>query len=612
VLERGGRVLVLDKNAFMGGNSTKATSGINGAGTRQQAALGIKDSPEVFLRDTAISAAKGQKDAPAYPLAKVLTFGSGPAVEWLIDSFGLDLSLVSRLGGHSEPRTHRGKERFPGMTITYALMEKLEEIAEKDPKRARVIVNARVTKLITDSNGAITGVEYTNQKDGKVHREEGVVIIATGGYAADYSETSILKKVRPELLKFPTTNGEHCTGDGIKFAEAIGAGTVDLEWVQVHPTGLVHPEDPDAKVKFLAAEALRGVGGLMLDGKGKRFVNELATRDFVSGEMWKNQGPFRLVLNSKSSKEIEWHCKHYQGRGLMKYFKTGREVAADIGVSADTLERVFNDYNSAARNNNDPFGKKFFQNAPYEMNDYYYVAIITPVVHYCMGGLHISPLAEVLTPKEQGGKVIPGLWATGEVCGGVHGKNRLGGSSLLDCVVYGRVSGDSATKYLLQQLSSDSSKANRRLGALSNHIGLNVSVDPSKKGVSIQLSWDDQKDQSGTTAQGTTSASTGTGSAANPEVAEMAAKPAAAAAAPVAPKTFTLADVAKHNKETDCWVAVNGQVLDVTHFLKDHPGGKQAILLFAGKDATAEFNMLHKPEVVQKYAANCILGTLAA
>merc|ERR1719265_2758094 len=80
---------------------------------------------------------------------------------------------------------------------------------------------------------------------------------------------------RPDLLHLPTTNGEHCTGDGIKMSEAIGAKTIDLEWVQVHPTGLVKPDEPDAKVKFLAAEALRGVGGLVLDANGKRFANEL-------------------------------------------------------------------------------------------------------------------------------------------------------------------------------------------------------------------------------------------------------------------------------------------------------------------------------------------------
>merc|ERR1719258_171745 len=93
----------------------------------------------------------------------------------------------------------------------------------------------------------------------------GPVILCTGGFGADFTANSLLAKYRPDLMHLPTTNGEHCTGDGIKMGEAIGGKTVDLEWVQVHPTGLVKPDDADAKIKFLAAEALRGVGGLILN-----------------------------------------------------------------------------------------------------------------------------------------------------------------------------------------------------------------------------------------------------------------------------------------------------------------------------------------------------------
>jgi len=148
----------------------------------------------------------------------------------------------------------------------------------------------------------------------------GPVIIATGGFGADFSQDSLLAKYRSDLMHLPTSNGEHCTGDGIKMGESIGARTIDLEWVQVHPTGLVNPKDPDAKVKFLAAEALRGVGGLIFDSNGKRFANELGRRDYVTGEMWKNKAPFRLCLNKAASEEIIWHCKHYTGRGVMKFY----------------------------------------------------------------------------------------------------------------------------------------------------------------------------------------------------------------------------------------------------------------------------------------------------
>ena len=130
VIERGARVVLLDKCSFLGGNSTKATSGINGALTRTQARLNIPDSADKFEDDIIKGAAGvGHTEAPAHtiPLAKVLAQGSGSSVDWLTEKFNLDLSLVAQLGGHSLPRTHRGKERFPGFTITYALMEGLEK-----------------------------------------------------------------------------------------------------------------------------------------------------------------------------------------------------------------------------------------------------------------------------------------------------------------------------------------------------------------------------------------------------------------------------------------------------------------------------------------------------
>merc|ERR1711874_50190 len=183
---------------------------------------------------------------------------------------------------------------------------------------------------------AVVGCEY--RKAGKVSKEFGPVVFASGGFGADFGNDSLLAQYRPDLLHLPTTNGEHCTGDGIKMGEAIGAKSIDLEWVQVHPTGLVKPDDPDAKVKFLAAEALRGVGGLVLDAHGKRFCNELGRRDYVTGEMWKNKPPFRLVLNYAASEEIIWHCKHYTGRGVMKMFESGKALATDMGVPVSVLE----------------------------------------------------------------------------------------------------------------------------------------------------------------------------------------------------------------------------------------------------------------------------------
>ena len=221
------------------------------------------------------------------------------------------------------------------MTITYALLEKYEEIASKSDK-CKLLNKAKVEKLLTDKNGDVNGVEYT--KDGKTFTAYGPVVLATGGYGADFSKEGLLLKHRPELEKFSTTNGEHCTGDGIKMSLNVGGDTDDLSLVQVHPTGLVNPKEPNAKVKFLAAEALRGCGAIMLDKNGNRFANELGRRDYVSTQMLNGQGPFRLILNAGAAKKIEWHCKHYTGRGLMKYMKDGKELANEMGISLSKLD----------------------------------------------------------------------------------------------------------------------------------------------------------------------------------------------------------------------------------------------------------------------------------
>merc|ERR1712113_1264475 len=156
VLENGGKVVLLDKSAFCGGNPTKATSGINGSATKTQAQQGIKDSVELFTSDTLKGGAKRPE------VVKVLCGNSGPDVDWLVEKFNLDLSLVARLGGHSMSRTHRGKERFPGMTITYALIQMLEKVSETTDK-ARIITKAKVHTLVTEEGGyenAVIGCIY--------------------------------------------------------------------------------------------------------------------------------------------------------------------------------------------------------------------------------------------------------------------------------------------------------------------------------------------------------------------------------------------------------------------------------------------------------------------
>ena len=370
---------------------------------------------------------------------------------------------------------------------------------------------------------------------------------------------------------------------------AIGGKAIDMDKVQVHPTGLVDPKDPHAKVKFLAAEALRGVGGLLLDAGGDRFIDELEKRDVVSNAMWKrDKFPVRLVLNTKAAKDIQWHIKHYEGRGLMRHFKSGADLAKEMGIQTSKLESVFNDYNDyATGKKKDPHGKKFFQNYPFDVNDEFHVALMEPVLHFTMGGVEIDDQARVLI--DDGKKPLEGLWACGELAGGVHGSNRLGGSALLGCVVYGRVAGAGAANYLLQSVLQGVGPGSplSRLNQISLHI------DPAKPG-RITVDWNTE---GSVAASGENLVSDNLVLNDSASSSEKAKKPAKKLEVP--DKEFSLEDIAKHNTPEDCWVAVNGMVLNVTDFLEYHPGGPKAILLYSGKDATKEFNMLHDKNVIE-------------
>ncbi|KAI1431672.1 FAD binding domain-containing protein [Xylaria sp. CBS 124048] len=584
----GGNVVVLDKQGFFGGNSTKATSGINGALTRTQVDHKIQDSVKQFYDDTLKSA----RDKARPDLIKVLTYKSAAAVEWLQDVFNLDLTLVSRLGGHSQPRTHRGHDaKFPGMAITYALMQRLEELAETEPERVQIIKKARVTSLNKDGN-TVTGIQY--EVNGETATLNGPVVLATGGYAADFSDSSLLKKHRPDTFGLATTNGSHATGDGQKMVMAIGGNGIDMDKVQVHPTGLVDPKDPGSKWKFLAAEALRGEGGLLLNADGDRFCDELGHRDYVSGMMWKEKDkgkfPIRLVLNSKASNTLDFHTRHYSGRGLMKKM-SGQQLAKEIGCTPDHLQKTFKTYNAIAEGKQkDPWGKKFFHNMPLDINDTFHVSVMEPVLHFTMGGIEINDKAQVLNQEK---KPFEGLFACGELAGGVHGANRLGGSSLLGCVVYGRVAGDSASNYLFQQALTGTASAAQRLGQISLHI------DPSYPGrLSVEWSTD------AATAPAP-AATQQTAAAASPAAAKSASKPQKFE---IPEKEFTMEEVAKHNTKGDLWVVVKGVVMDLTNWLEEHPGGPQAIMNFMGRDATEEFEMLHDDEVIPKYAPQQVIG----
>jgi succinate dehydrogenase/fumarate reductase flavoprotein subunit len=347
---------------------------------------------------------------------------------------------------------------------------------------------------------------------------------------------------------------------------AIGANGIDMDKVQVHPTGLIDPKDPTSKWKFLAAEALRGEGGLLLNSDGERFSDELGHRDYVSGQMWKEKEkgkwPIRLVLNSKASNVLDFHTRHYSGRGLMKKM-TGKELAKEIGCGEAALKKTFDEYNLIAEGKKkDPWNKKFFHNLPFSIDDTFHVALMEPVLHFTMGGIEIDDQARVLNGQK---KPFDGLFVCGELAGGVHGANRLGGSSLLGCVVYGRVAGESASRYTFQKLLKEGgSSATARLGQISLHI------DPAQPG-KFSVEWGSGSGSGKVTQQSQPSAAPVPSSGGDAEAPAQASKPGEVKKFEVPEKEYSLEEVKKHNKKDDLWIAVKGVVLDLTNWVDEHP-----------------------------------------
>jgi len=437
-LEAGAKVIVVDKEKKLGGNSVRASSGINASETHHQKEQGIKDTNELFAKDTAYSKDKDRDAAPT-DLIWTLCNNSAAAVKW-VEDHDLSLPVLSQNGGHSASRTHRPTTGAAGGYITLGLVRHVRKYEEKG--QCKILKQAKLTNLLKDQSGKVIGIEYENLVDHKKIKLTGAaVVIATGGFL--YND-QMLKEYCPHVAKLPTTNGPWTTGDGMLVAKTAGAGLVDMRHVQVHPTGFVDTTKPNEREKTLAAECLRAAGALLINKDGHRFVNELGHRDDVTAAERGQKGPIRLILNPVAVSECEPHTRMYRDFfKVLKIYKNAQALADDMKIPVENLNDTFETYNQSARKGWCPSGKDRFPGYPYKPDQELHVGFVVPVLHYVMGGIKINPQANVLTKD---GEVIPGLFACGETTGGIHGRNRLAGNSLVDCVVYGRVAGQSALK----------------------------------------------------------------------------------------------------------------------------------------------------------------------
>ena len=467
----GKNVVILESQSMVGGNSVRATGGMNAGKTvyqdenefgesagvektlktaaekyadnetitalaktvsEQWAAYqanptGYFDSVELMELDTMIGG-KGINDPE---LVETLCANSADAIDWL-DEHGITLHNVSSFGGASVKRIHR-PVNAEGKTVSVGsyMIPLLQENCEK--AGVKMMLDTTATEILTDANGAAVGVKATGASGETVTVNAKAVVLATGGFGANLD---MVVKYKPELKGFMTTNAPGIQGQGIEMAQAIGAATVDMDQIQIHPT-------VEANTAALITEGLRGDGAILINEEGQRFIDEVGTRDVVSAAEIAQTGSYSWLVVDQAMADASSVIQGYIKKGYTVTGATYEELGKAMGVDAAAFAETMDKWNGYVEAKNDPdFGRTSFAN-PLNTAPYYAVKV-TAGVHHTMGGLKINANTEVLNEK---GEVIPGLFAAGEVTGGVHGANRLGGNAVADFTVFGRIAGAAASDY---------------------------------------------------------------------------------------------------------------------------------------------------------------------
>jgi flavocytochrome c len=351
-------------------------------------------------------------------------------------------------------RTHKPTDQN-NVVGSYLISKVSEKIKTYD--NIKILYNSTVNELLkNETTNEIYGLKYKKESEDDENMVYcKAIILTSGGYGHDFGENGLLKEFVPQYMNYPTTNGELTLGSGIKLGRKIGADLVDMDQVQIHPTGFVDSKNRYTKKKFLAPELLRGVGGILINEDGERFCNELGTRDYVTRKILENcqkqnteeidQYESFLLMNQEMANEFGNNFYFYKDvQGFILEHNNFSEMANDLNISYNNLENTINEYNEAFDKKLDKFNKTNF---PYkfDLNKTVYSMIITPSIHYTMGGLKMNNKGEILNTNNES---IKGLYGAGEVTGGVHGGNRLGGNSLLECAVYGRRTARAAYQFI--------------------------------------------------------------------------------------------------------------------------------------------------------------------
>ncbi|MDM8261362.1 flavocytochrome c [Limosilactobacillus vaginalis] len=423
--ELGMKVAVLEKEEELGGNTNRASSGMNAAETNVQLHHGVIDNVADFYHETYKDGGRlNDKDMLGY-----FVYHTAPAIDWLADH-DIKLDDITITGGMSKKRTHRPASMAPiGGFLVKSL---LKVVAQED---IPVFNKTKVTELRRADDGRVNGVKVDADGITKIINAK-AVILATGGFGAS---KEYIKRFRPDLESYKTTNQPGATGDGLKLAENVGAELMQMNLVQVHPT--VQQDNPHV---YLIGEAVRGEGAILVNAEGKRFVNELNTRKIVSNAITALPEHSAYLILDQGIRDHVKAIEFYDKVGLVVHGKTIEDLAKKINVDPSNLKQTVATWNQAVENHDDAeFGRTTGMDRGIT-NPGFFAIHIAPAIHYTMGGIHITPKTQVL---DGNGDIIKGLFAAGEVAGGLHGNNRVGGNSIAETIVFGRQAGQQVALY---------------------------------------------------------------------------------------------------------------------------------------------------------------------
>lgn len=427
--QNGADVIVIEKMPTVGGNTLISGSAYNAVDPSRQQPLGIEDSVDKHYEQTF----EGGDEKGDPELIRVLVENAYPGIEWL-EGLGMEFTdtVFTVLGG-LWPRAHKPVKPL-GTGFIDAYMEYINK------NGIEVMLETTATELIID-DGTVIGVLAEGKSGNLVTlNANNGVIIATGGFGSNVELRDQYNKNWPSLTSLKSTNHSGATGDGLILAETAGANLINLEDIQLLPMG-------DPVTGSLSGNIEQNVENrIFVNKEGNRFVAEDERRDVMTKSLMEQEDSFMWVIVDQHSYE-NGDVKNNFNESIDQLISENRAYKADtledlaiqIDVDPANLIKAVEDFNAAVDTGTDDFGRTLFQDkidtAPF------YAGARVPTVHHTMGGIQINTNAQVL---DADGNIIKGLYAAGEVTGGIHGANRLGGNALADITVFGKIAGESA------------------------------------------------------------------------------------------------------------------------------------------------------------------------